>query len=155
LLALTRQNIPTLDRSKLRSAIGLTKGAYVIADLGEGKPQIILMASGSELSLVIDAGYRLVQEGVNVRIVSFPSWELFELQSAVYQNEVLPPSIKVRIAVEAGVTQGWERWVGCEGHIMGINQFGASAPYKTIYEKYGLTVENIVLNARSLLGIEI
>jgi len=112
------------------------------------------MASGSELSLIVDAGYRLVQEGVNVRIVSFPSWELFEQQSLAYQNEVLPPNIKVRLAVEAGVTQGWERWVGFEGQIMGINKFGASAPYKTIYEKYGLTVNDIAANARLLLGIE-
>jgi len=154
LLALTRQNIPTLDRSKFAPSSGLAKGAYIIANLGEGKPQIILMASGSELSLVVDAGYRLVQEGVNVRIVSFPSWELFEQQSQVYQNEVLPPNIKIRLAVEAGVTQGWERWVGGDGHILGINRFGASAPYKTIYEKLGLTVDNITVNARMLLGIE-
>ncbi|MDR3575269.1 MAG: transketolase [Anaerolineaceae bacterium] len=154
LMAFTRQNIPTLDRSKLGPAIGLTKGAYVLANLGEGKPQIILMASGSELSLVIDAGYRLVQEGVNVRIVSFPSWELFEQQSLAYKNEVLPPDIKVRLAVEAGVTQGWERWVGFDGQTMGINKFGASAPYKTIYEKYGLTVDSVAANARLLLGIE-
>ena len=153
-LALTRQNVPTLDRSKLSSANGLIKGAYIIANLGEGKPQIILIASGSELSLVVDAGYRLVQEGVNVRIVSFPSWELFEQQSLTYQNDVLPPNIKVRLAVEAGVTQGWERWVGFEGQVMGINKFGASAPYKTIFENYDLTVNKVAENARSLLGIE-
>ena len=152
LLALTRQSVPVMDRTALGPAQGLQKGAYVLADLGSGKPQIVLMASGSEVSLVVEAGYRLNTEGVAVRLVSFPSWELFEEQTPDYQASILPPAIKLRIAVEAGITQGWEKWVGPAGKIIGMHGFGASAPYKTIYEKNGITADAIVSQARLLLG---
>jgi transketolase len=152
LLALTRQNVPVMDRSALASAQGLQKGAYVLADLGSGKPQIVLMASGSEVSLIVEAGYRLNTVGVTVRLVSFPSWELFEEQTPDYQASILPPAIKLRIAVEAGIAQGWEKWTGPAGKIICMHGFGASAPYKTIYEKNGITVDAIISQARLLLG---
>ena len=152
LLALTRQSVPVMDRTVLGPAQGLQKGAYVLADMGSGKPQIVLMASGSEVSLIVEAGYRLNTEGVAVRLVSFPSWELFEEQTPDYQASILPPAIKLRIAVEAGITQGWEKWVGPAGKIIGMHGFGASAPYKTIYEKNGITADAVVSQARLLLG---
>lgn len=151
--ALTRQAVPVLDRSTFAPAHGLQRGAYVLADLGGAKPQIILMASGSEVALIVDAGYTLAAEGYNVRLVSFPSWELFEQQDQSYRDEVLPPSIKRRLAVEAGVAQGWHRFVGDQGRIISIERFGASAPYKKIYEEFGLTAANILKEARNLLGI--
>jgi transketolase len=154
LLALSRQAVPVLDRSAVRPTDGVQCGAYVLADLGIGKPQIILMASGTEVSLIVEAGVHLAADGFNVRLVSFPSWELFEDQGIYYQNEVLPADIKVRLAVEAGVTQGWEHWVGQNGTIIGMSKYGASAPYKTIYEHYGFTANNIYTKARQLLGVE-
>mgnify|MGYP005832919765 FL=1 len=151
--ALTRQAVPVLDRNTFAPASGLQRGAYVLADLGGAKPQIILMASGSEVALIVDAGYTLAAEGYNVRLVSFPSWELFEQQDQSYRDEVLPPSIKRRLAVEAGVAQGWHRYVGDQGRIISIERFGASAPYKKIYEEFGLTAANLLKEARNLLGI--
>lgn len=151
LLALTRQNVATLDRSLYAPADGLERGAYVLADLGEGDPELILMASGSEVQLVLEAGLRLAAEAVCVRVVSFPSWELFAAQSAEYRESVLPSYIRNRLAVEAGVTLGWERWCGGHGAVMGIDRFGASAPYQTIYHEFGLTVEKIVERALALL----
>ncbi len=153
-LVLSRQAIPVLDRSVFAPASGLRRGAYVLADLGGGRPQIILMASGSEVSLIVEAGYALAAEGYNVRLVSFPSWELFEAQEPGYQDEVLPPSVERRLAVEAARPLGWERWVGSKGRILGINRFGASAPYKVIYEQFGLTVSEIVREAHGLLGVD-
>ncbi|MFZ2617659.1 MAG: transketolase C-terminal domain-containing protein, partial [Anaerolineae bacterium] len=150
-LVLTRQNLPTLDRSVVAPAAGVRRGAYVLADLGEGQPQIILMASGSEVSLIVEAGQRLAAQGVTVRLVSFPSWELFGEQDAAYQNAVLPPEITARLAVEAGVTMGWHRWVGSQGRVLGIDRFGASAPAATVFEKFGFTVENVVKIAEGLL----
>ncbi len=150
-LILTRQAIPVLDRSIYAPADGLHKGAYVLADIGDYEPEIVLMASGSEVCLITEAGIRLASEGVNVRLVSFPSWELFESQDKAYQNQVLPARIKSRLSVEAGVSQGWERWVGDEGEHISIERFGASAPYKVIFEHYGLTVENVTQRARQLL----
>ncbi len=152
-LALTRQAVPVLDRTSLNSASGLRRGAYVLADLGGGKPQIILMASGSEVSLIVEAGYSLVAEGYNVRLVSFPSWHLFDQQEQTYRDEVLPPSIKRRLAVEAGVAQGWHRFVGDQGRVISIERFGASAPYKKLYEEFGLTTARILNEARNLLGV--
>jgi transketolase len=150
-LILTRQTIPTLDRSIYAPAVGLWKGAYVLVDMGDAKPEIILMASGSEVYLIIEAGIRLVSEGVNVRLVSFPSWELFKSQEETYRNLVLPPEIKARLSVEAGVSQGWQQWVGDLGEILSIERFGASAPYKVIFENFGLTVDNIINCARQTL----
>ncbi|MGY5859500.1 MAG: transketolase [Candidatus Thorarchaeota archaeon] len=151
LMALTRQNVPVLDRNKYNSASGTAKGAYVLADLG-GKPDIILMASGSEVGLIVKAAEQLHNDGINVRIVSFPSWELFERQSQEYQESVLSPDMKARLAVEAGVSQGWERWTGDYGASLCINKFGASAPGNVLFEKYGFTVENVVKHARKLIG---
>ena len=151
LLALTRQNVPILDRQIYAPASSLTYGAYVLADLGDGSPELILMASGSEVSMIVEAGTKLAAEGVNVRLVSFPSWELFLNQDKEYQEQVLLPGVRARLAVETGIALGWERWVGERGAVMALSRFGASAPYKTIYEKLGFTVENIVTQARSLL----
>jgi transketolase len=151
-LILTRQVVPTVDRTIYSSATGLNKGAYVMADMGDSYPELILMASGSEVSLIIEAGIRLTSEGVNVRLVSFPSWELFKAQEESYQIQVLPPEIKARLSVEAGVSQGWERWVGDSGECISIEKFGASAPYKVIFEKYGLTVDNIITSAQRILS---
>lgn len=151
LLALTRQNIPTLNRELFAPAKGLRKGAYALADLGEGDPDIILMASGSEVSLVVEAGIRLAAEAVAVRLVSFPSWELFAAQDKSYRELVLPERVKNRLAVEAGVSMGWERWVGERGEVIGIDHYGASAPSEVIYKEYGLTVMEIYEHAWKLI----
>ena len=150
-LALTRQSVPTLDRRHYASAEGLRRGAYVLADLGEGRPQVILMASGSEVELILAAGESLAAEGMSVRLVSFPSWELFESQDGSYREAVLPPDVRARVAVEAGVSQGWERWVGDAGAVVSLEGFGASAPYKEIYRNLGLTPERIAAVARQVL----
>lgn len=150
LLALTRQNIPVLDQSRYAPAADVKKGAYVLADLGES-PDIILMATGSEVSLMVDAGEKLHAEGVSVRLVSFPSWELFESQNQEYRDSVLPPTVKKRLAIEAGVSQGWNKWVGDNGSIISVDKFGKSAPSKVIFEAYGFTVENVLENAWKLL----
>jgi len=150
-LVLSRQSTPTLDRTKYASAGNVRKGAYVLADLGMKEPEIILMASGTELNLIVSAGEQLADEGIGVRLVSMPSWELFQAEGQLYIDDVLPPSIKLRIAVEAGVTLGWERWVGSQGFILGVDRFGASAPASKIYSEYGLTVENVIIHAKRLL----
>ncbi len=152
LLALTRQALPTMDRSTLAPAIGLHQGAYVLADMGEGTPEIILMASGSEVSLVLEAGQRLAEEGSSVRVVSFPCWELFKSTPESYRESVLPGAVKKRLAVEMGIGAGWEKWVGDGGEIISIEGYGASAPYKILMEKYGYTVENVYQRARKILG---
>lgn len=143
-LALTRQAVPTLDRKKLASADHLLKGAYVLSDMGQGEPQIILMASGSEVHLILEAADELIKKNVSVRVVSFPSWELFEQQDVEYQSQVLPNEMKHRIAIEAGSPLGWHRWVGDAGEVIAIDRFGASAPYEEIYRQFGLTVDAIV-----------
>ncbi len=143
-LVLTRQNVPTLDRTVYAPAEGVQKGAYVLADLGPaGKPQVILMASGSEVGLIVEAGQRLAAKGIAVRLVSFPSWELFAAQDAAYQEAVLPSAVTARLAVEAGVTLGWHRWVGSQGRVLGIDRYGASAPAATVFEQLGFTVDNV------------
>ncbi len=151
-LIFTRQNLPIIDRNIYGSASGVQQGAYVLADLGDGAPELILMASGSEVSLIVQTGIILAAEGLNVRLVSFPSWELFNMQTKEYRDSVFPSNIRSRLAVEAGVSQGWERWVGDQGIVLSIERFGASAPYQVIYEKYGLTVENIVTYARTMVS---
>jgi transketolase len=150
-LVLTRQNVPTLDREKFSKAEGLHKGAYVLADLGKGKPEIILMATGSEVELIVKAGEKLAEEGVNVRLVSFPCWSFFEEQPQSYRDTVLDPGIEKRIAIEAGVSLGWERWVGPKGTIIGVDKYGASAPYEKIFEEYGLTADQVYKKAKALL----
>jgi transketolase len=149
-LAFSRQNLPTLDRQIFSPPGGLQKGAYVLADIGDGPPELILMASGSEVDLIIQAGLRMAMEGVNLRLVSFPSWELFAAQPKDYRDAVLPPDVPRRLAVEAGIAQGWERWVGDRGAILAMPGYGASAPYKTLYEQFGFTVEGIVSLASNL-----
>ena len=151
-LILSRQGVPTINRQNMASAEGLKKGAYVLADLGGGDPELILMATGTELDLIVKAGEELASKGKSVRLVSFPSWELFEKQNKAYQDSVLIPQVPSRVSVEAGITLGWERWIGPQGKSIGVDQFGASAPYQTIYQHYGLTVERIVEESLSLIG---
>jgi len=153
-LVLSRQNLPTLDRSVYAPAEGLRKGAYVLADLGEGTPRLILMASGSEVALIVEAGRRLAAQGIAVRVVSFPCWELFAAQDAAYQEAVLPPGIDARLAVEAGVSLGWHRWVGSKGRVLGLDRYGASAPAGEIFKNLGFTVENIEQIALELVRTE-
>jgi transketolase len=154
-LIFTRQNVPTLDRSLYASAENVKMGAYVLADIGDGSPELILMASGSEVGLIIQAGALLAAEGVNIRLVSFPSWELFENQSPKYKEKVLLPNVKARLAVEAGVSLGWKRWVGDAGNVISVDKFGASAPYKILFENYGFTVENILLQSHKLIQSQV
>ncbi len=151
-LVLTRQAVPTLDRRVYAPAAGLRRGAYVLADLGPQPPRLILMASGSEVALVVAAAERLAAEGIGVRVVSFPSWELFARQGPAYREEVLPRAIRARVAVEAGVPQGWERWVGPWGRILGVHRFGASAPGAVVMAHYGFTVDRVVELARESLA---
>jgi transketolase len=151
-LILTRQALPTLDRSIADDAAELARGAYVLSDFGEQEPELILMASGSEVYLVYEAAARLAVEGVNVRAVSFPSWELFEEQDEAYRELVLPARIQTRLAVEAGAGLGWERYVGCHGAVLSMERFGASAPGKVLFEKFGFTIENVVEKAKELLS---
>lgn len=150
-LVLTRQNLPTLDRSRFAPASELHKGAYILADLGDGKPEIILMATGSEVALIVDAGQRLAEKGVSVRLVSFPSWELFAEQDAAYRDEVLPPDVTRRLAVEAGVAQGWYQWVGSRGRVLALDRFGASAPATDVFENLGITATHVMEMAGKLL----
>ncbi|MBP6016252.1 MAG: transketolase [Candidatus Promineofilum sp.] len=150
-LILTRQDVPTLDRARFAPAAGLHKGAYVLADLGEGRPEIILMATGSEVGLIVDAGQQLAEKGVSVRLVSFPSWELFADQDADYREEVFPPDVTRRLAVEAGIAQGWYKWVGSQGSVLALDRFGASAPAKEVFENLGITAAHIVEMAGKLL----
>lgn len=149
-MALTRQPLPTLDRSVMASASNVAKGAYVLSD-SEGTPQLILIATGSELSLAVDAAQKLRQDGVSIRVVSMPSWELFEEQSAEYKEAVLPRNVQARIAIEAASPMGWERYTGANGTTITLNHFGASAPGKTLFQKFGFTVENVVAQAHNLL----
>lgn len=150
-LILSRQNVPTLDRQKLASAEGLRRGAYVLADPPKGPPQLLLIATGSEVGLIVASGQKLQEQNVAVRLVSMPSWELFEAQSKEYRESVLPRGIAAKLAVEAGVAQGWERYVGERGDVISIEKFGASAPASVIMPKYGFSVENICEHALRLL----
>ena len=150
-LALTRQNVPTLDRTKFAAAEGLRKGAYILADAPSGKPDIVLLATGSEVSLIVTAREKLAEQKVNARIVSMPSWELFDRQSREYRDAVLSPAIRARLAVEAGLPLGWHRYVGDNGDVIGIDRFGASAPGNVVMEKLGFTVSHVVERALALL----
>lgn len=150
-MILTRQNMPTLDRNRFASAAGVARGGYVLAD-SDGQPQIILMGTGSELSLCVEAYEQLTAEGHKVRVVSMPCWELFDEQDQAYRDSVLPPGVPARVAVEAGIRQGWDRYIGSQGRFVGMSSFGASAPYEQLYEKFGITVENIVAEAKAAAG---
>ncbi|MGO0062411.1 transketolase [Brevibacillus fluminis] len=150
-LVLTRQNLPALEETAALAAANLNKGAYVLADAENGQPQVILLATGSEVPLVMQARTELASRGIQARVVSMPSWELFERQSKEYKDSVIPPTIKARVGVEMAMPFGWERYVGDAGTIIGINQFGASAPGDRIMKEYGFTVENVVQAAESLV----
>ncbi len=150
-LVLTRQNVPVLDRSRLAPADGVRRGAYVLKE-AQGALQAILLASGSEVHVALAAAEQLEAEGIGARVVSMPSWELFRQQEAAYRESVLPPEVTVRVAVEAGVGQGWEQFVGCRGSIVGIERFGASAPGKVLFEKFGFTPERVAGEVRALLA---
>ncbi len=150
-LIFSRQNLPTIDRSIYSPAENLTKGAYVLADLGKGKPEIILMASGSEVGLIFTAGNQLAAEGRSVRIISFPSWELFTAQPQDYQESVFPKAIKRRLSVEAAISMSWRRWVGDEGKIIALDHYAQSAPGEILFKEFGFTVENVLNQARELL----
>lgn len=150
-LILTRQNVPTLDRDFYASAEGLRKGAYILADPQNEKPNIILIATGSEVHLIAESQKKLAEQKIYARLVSMPSWKLFEEQSQEYKDSVFPPHIKNRLSIEAGVGQGWERYVGDKGVIIGINGFGASAPGDIVMKEYGFTVENVVKKAIELM----
>jgi transketolase len=150
-LILARQKVPLIDRAKYASAEHLVKGAYVLAESSK-EPAVILIGTGSEVQFVIGAYEQLAKEGIAARVVSMPSWELFERQSQEFRNSVLTPSIKNRLAVEAGSPMGWQKYVGDGGSIIGISKFGASAPYEAVYREYGFTVENVLKKARELLA---
>ena len=152
MLVLTRQGLPIYDRSKVAAAEGLCKGGYILSKEKGGTPDIILMASGSEVQLIMEAQEILAAESVDARVVSMPCWELFSEQSKEYRDRVLPPEVRARLAVEAGVPVGWHQWVGDEGDTIGINKFGASAPAKENFKHYGFTVQNVVDRAKKLLG---
>jgi len=150
-LALTRQALPTLDRTKYGAAAGLAKGAYILADAEGGKPQVILIGTGSEVSLCIDAYEQLKKDRIRARVVSMPSWELFERQTKEYRDEVLPATVTARVAVEQGTTFGWAQYVGAAGAVIGMKRFGASAPFQQLQKKFGFTVENVVAAAKAQL----
>jgi transketolase len=156
LLVLTRQDLPTLDRSRFASAEGLRRGAYVVLDApaavdSRSEPDLILLASGSEVTLILAATQTLQAEGVAVRCVSMPSWDLFDAQPQDYRDKVLPPTVKARLAVELGASQGWHRYVGERGEVLGVDHFGASAPAGALMQEYGFTTANVVARARRLL----
>ncbi|SEK90215.1 transketolase [Stigmatella aurantiaca] len=150
-LVLSRQPVPTLDRTKYAPASGVAKGAYVLAG-GEGTPDVVLIGTGTEVSLCLQAAEQLQSEGVKARVVSMPSWELFEQQDEAYKDSVLPPSVRARVSVEQAAAFGWERWVGLTGKAIGMRTFGASAPIKSLLQKFGFTVENVVKAAKETIA---
>ena len=149
LLALSRQALPTLDRGKYASAEGLAKGAYVLASAD--KPEIILIGTGSEVSLVVDAYEKLTAAGVKARVVSMPSWYLFEKQERAYRDSVLPPRLRARLAIEQGGSLGWDRYIGPDGASITMSPFGAPAPLAKLQDKFGFTLENVCRVARELV----
>jgi transketolase len=151
-LVLTRQGVPILDRSIYAPAKGVSRGAYILQDARSDKPDVILIGTGSEVHIALNAAQVLEQKGLAVRVVSMPSWELFEKQPEAYRRGVLPPEIKVRVSVEAGVPQGWHRYIGDIGAVIGLNHFGASAPYEVLYEKFGITADRIVEKALAMIN---
>jgi transketolase len=151
-LVLTRQNLPVLDRTALASAEGVLRGGYVLKEPDGGAPEAIIIATGSEVAIALEAEALLAAEGVAARVVALPSWELFEEQDAAYREQVLPGAVKARVAVEAGSTFGWERYVGTQGRVVGIDRFGASAPAEVLYREFGLTAENVAAQARMAIA---
>jgi transketolase len=151
-LVLSRQALPTLDRTKYAPASGVARGAYLLADAPGGKPEVILIATGSELGLAVGAHEKLLAEGIRSRVVSMPSWDIFDQQAQEYRDSVLPPTVKARLAVEQASTFGWERYVGQEGRIIGMKTFGASAPLKALQKKFGFEPDRVAAAAREVLG---
>jgi transketolase len=150
-LVLTRQDVPTLDRKQFAAAEGLRRGAYILADAPNGKPEIVIIATGSEVGLIVAARDKLQKQKISVRLVSMPSWELFDAQPSSYRDSVPPPSTRTRLAVEAGATQGWCKYVGDEGDVIGVDRFGASAPGEVMMREFGLTVDNVYNHAMKLI----
>jgi transketolase len=151
-LAVSRQPLPTLDRTKYAAASGVAKGAYVLADPPGGNPEVILIASGSELSLAVEAHEKLISEGISSRVVSMVSWEIFDYQPQEYRDSVLPPKITARVAIEQASTFGWERYVGAGGRVIGMRTFGASAPLKELQKKFGFEPDQVIATVKQLLG---
>ncbi len=149
-LVLSRQNLPVLDRSALGAAEGLAKGGYIVSDVID--PALILIGTGSEVEIALAAAETLKAEGIATRVVALPSWELFEQQTPAYRESVLPRALKARVAIEAGATFGWERYVGIEGSVVGIDHFGASAPAGVLYERFGITAGALAAKARVVVG---
>jgi len=151
-LVLSRQPLPTLDRSRYAPASGVARGAYVFADAAGGKPEVILIATGSELCLAVEAHEKLTASGVRSRVVSMPSWDIFDHQSQEYRDSVLPPDVTARVAIEQASTFGWERYVGSAGKVIGMKTFGASAPLKELQKRFGFEPDRVVTVARELVG---
>jgi transketolase len=153
-LVLTRQDVPTIDRTQFGPAADLRRGGYILIDAPRGRPDLILIATGSEVALIVAAREKLKAKGIAVRLVSMPSWELFDSQPAAYRDEVLPPSVRARLAVEAGVSMGWHRYVGDRGDVLAVDRFGASAPGSVMLREYGFTVDNVCMHAFAMLRQE-
>jgi transketolase len=151
-LVLSRQPLPTLDRQKYAPASGVARGAYVLADAPGNDPEVILIASGSEVSLAVEAHEKLITEGIRSRVVSMPSWDIFEHQTPEYRDSVLPPDVTARVAIEQASTFGWERYVGRRGCVIGMKTFGASAPLKELQRKFGFEPDQVITVAKGLLA---
>jgi len=148
-LLFTRQSLPVIDREKFASPENLIRGAYILA--GVEKPDVLLLATGSEVSVALSAYQKLTEQGIAARVINMPCWELFERQSKEYRNSVIPPKVKARVAIEAGVELGWYKWLGDNGIFIGLSTFGASAPGKVCFEKFGITAERVVEAAKRLI----
>jgi transketolase len=153
-VVLTRQKVPVIDRTRYASASGLAQGAYVLADADGSVPSVILIATGSEVAIALEAHRRLTEEGIRSRVVSMPSWELFDVQPRSYRDAVLPPSVRARVSIEAASSFGWDRYVGTNGAIIGVDQFGVSAPGATVMQQFRFTPEHVVDTAKTLLRKE-
>jgi transketolase len=151
-LALSRQPLPTLDRSRYASAAGLARGGYVLVDPPDGEPDVILIGTGSEVAPCLAAADLLEKDGIKVRVVSLPSWDLFDSEDEAYRESVLPQTIRARVAVEAGSPRGWERYAGVDGAMVGMHQFGASAPLKDVMNFFGFTADNIAAAAKEQIA---
>ncbi len=151
-LVLSRQPLPTLDRTRYASAIGVARGAYVLADAEKGRPTVILIGTGSEVALCVEVYETLTRDGIAARVVSMPSWELFEQQDQAYRDSVLPPDVTARVAVEQGSVIGWDRYVGVNGTVIGMHTFGSSAPLKDLLTKFGFVPQKVLEAAKAQLA---
>jgi transketolase len=151
MLVLTRQKLSIIDRNKYAAADGLYKGAYILSKEKKSKPDVILIATGSEVEIILKAQDELAKQNIDARVISMPSWELFRAQPKKYMDEVLPPDVKKRISLEAASTMGWREWIGDEGKAIGVDTFGHSAPYQELYKFFGLTVDNVVATAKQMV----